>query len=204
MFFNEVITNLSSQKVDNEKRIELFNALALIFIEFPIDNEPPSSACVSLAANCGASLPSSLAAGLNCITDQHIPIEQIAEFVSENHLRKPLEVFSENNLRKKIPGFGHPSIKKRDDRVNYLLENFADLVGPHTNFCLQLELLMPVTMNIGCAIASLSLDNGILPRDCLFLPLMGRMFGWFKLYNKTQNRFSKVVPSFQNISNEHK
>lgn len=203
MFFNEVITYLTNQKIEDERRLELFNALSLIFIEFPIDNEPPSSACVSLAANCGASLPSSLASGLNCITDQHIPIEQIADFISAVHLRKPSEIYSENK-GKKIPGFGHPSIKKRDARVDYLLKNFDDLIGEHTNFCIQLETLMPVTMNIGCAIASLSLDSGISSKNCLFLPLMGRMFGWLKLYNKTQEKFNKVVPSFQNISNEHK
>jgi len=32
---------------------------------------------------------------------------------------------------------------------------------------------------------------------------MGRMFGWLKLYNKTKNKFNKVVPSFENIKNEH-
>ena len=40
MFFNEVITYLTNQKIEDERRLELFNALSLIFIEFPIDNEP--------------------------------------------------------------------------------------------------------------------------------------------------------------------
>lgn len=202
MFFDQVVEYLIDQQVYSKKQLKLFNALASVFVEFPIDNEPPSSAAVALASNCGAALPNALAAGLNCISDQHLPIQQIAQFISENHHKKVTQVILENK-NKKIPGFGHPSIKKEDDRVLYLIKNFADLMGNHTNFCIRLEQHMPVPMNIGCAIAALSLDNGIDPENCLFLPLMGRMFGWLKLYNKTQNQFDKVVPSFENIKNEH-
>lgn len=202
MFFDQVVEYLIDEQVYSKKQQKLFNALASVFIEFPIDNEPPSSAAVALAANCGAALPNALAAGLNCISDQHLPIQQIAQFISANHHKKVTQVILENQ-NKKIPGFGHPSIKREDDRVLYLIKNFADLIGNHTNFCIRLEQHMPVPMNIGCAIASLSLDNGIDPENCLFLPLMGRMFGWLKLYNKTQQKFHKVVPSFENIKNEH-
>lgn len=202
MFFDQVVEYLIDEQVYSKKQQKLFNALASVFIEFPIDNEPPSSAAVALAANCGAALPNALAAGLNCISDQHLPIQQIAQFISANHHKKVTQVILENKNRK-IPGFGHPSIKREDDRVLYLIKNFADLIGNHTNFCIRLEQHMPVPMNIGCAIASLSLDNGIDPENCLFLPLMGRMFGWLKLYNKTQQKFHKVVPSFENIKNEH-
>lgn len=203
MFLDQVIEYLADKQVYSKKQQRLFNALASVFIEFPIDKEPPSSATVALAANCGASLPSSLAAGLNCISDQHLPIQQIAQFIVENHTEQPIQVIQKYE-NQKIPGFGHPSIKGEDNRVSYLITNFADLIGNHTNFCLELEGHMPVPMNIGCAIASLSLDNGIDSENCLFLPLMGRMFGWLKLYNKTKIEFNKVVPSFKNISNEHK
>ena len=202
MFFDQVVEYLIDQQVYSKKQQKLFNALASVFIEFPIDNEPPSSAAVALASNCGAALPNALAAGLNCISDQHLPIQQIAQFISDNYHKKPTQVIIENK-NKKIPGFGHPSIKAEDGRVLYLIKNFADLIGNHTNFCIQLQEHMPVPMNIGCAIAALSLDNGVRPENCLFLPLMGRMFGWLKLYNKTQNKFHKVVPSFVNIQNEH-
>lgn len=203
MFFNEVIEYLTGQQVYSKQQEKLFNALANIFIEFPIDNEPPSSAVVSLASNCGAALPNALASGLNCISDQHLPIQEIAKFISDNHHKNINQVLIENK-NTKIPGFGHPSIKGEDDRVLYLIKNFVNLIGDHTNFCIKLEQHMPVPMNIGCAIAALSLDNGIDPENCLFLPLMGRMFGWLKLYNKTQKKFNKVVPSFVNIQNEHK
>lgn len=203
MFFNEVIEYLIGQQVYSKKQEKLFNALASVFVEFPIDNEPPSSATIALASNCGASLPNAIASGLNCISDQHLPIEQIAQFISSNYRKKVSQVLIENK-NVKIPGFGHPSIKGEDDRVLYLIKNFVNLIGDHTNFCIKLEQHMPVPMNIGCIIASLSLDNGIAPENCLFLPLMGRMFGWLKLYNKTQKKFNKVVPSFVNIQNEHK
>jgi citrate synthase len=202
MFFNEIVNFLTKNSKPTSKQLQLFNCLSNIFVEFPIDNEPPSSAAVALASNSGAALPNALSAGLNCISDQHLPIEQIAIFISENYNKECAQVISENKNRK-IPGFGHPSIKEKDNRVLFLIENFTDLRGDHTNFCLNLEEHMPVPMNIGCAIASLSLDNGIDPENCLFLPLMGRMFGWLKLYNKTKNKFDKVVPSFENIKNEH-
>jgi citrate synthase len=203
MFFDQVIEYLIDQQVYSKKQQKLFNALASVFVEFPIDNEPPSSAAVALASNCGAALPNAFSAGLNCISDQHLPIQQIAYFISENHRKSPTQVILENK-NKKIPGFGHPSIKGEDNRVLFLIKNFADLMDNHTNFCIHLQEYMPVPMNIGCAIAALSLDNGIDPQNCLFLPLMGRMFGWLKLYNKTHQKFNKVVPSFVNIQNEHK
>ena len=106
------------------------------------------------------------------------------------------------NIDKKILGFGHPSIKGQDERVLSLKGNFKHLFSDHTNFCLRMENRIPVPMNIGCIIASLSLDNGISAKNCLFLPLLGRMLGWLKLYNKTQKKFNKVVPSFENIKNE--
>lgn len=202
MFFDQVLEYLIGKQAYTKQQRRLFDALTSVFVEFPIDNEPPSSAVVALAANCGSDLPHALAAGLNCITDQHLPINQIAEFISNNHHKNVIDVVRENDGRK-IPGFGHPSIKQEDARVIYLITNFADLIGNHTNFCLRLQEHMPVPMNIGCAIAALSLDNGIDPSNCLFLPLMGRMFGWLKLYNKTKNKFNKVVPSFESIKNEH-
>ena len=202
MYFNQVVEYLIGKQVYSKRQLKLFNTLASIFIEFPIDNEPPSSAVVSLAANSGADLPHAIAAGLSCISDQHLPINQIAKFISDNADKKPSQVLAENSGRK-IPGFGHPSIKGEDDRVLYLITNFADLISNHTNFCIKLQEYMPVPMNIGCAIAALSLDNGIKSSDCLFLPLLGRSFGWLKLYNKTKNKFDKVVPSFISIQDEH-
>jgi len=199
----EIIYYLTNKKNFTNKQQELFGALCNVFIEFPIDNEPPSSAVVSLAANSGAALPNALAAGLSCISSQHLPIEQIALFISENHRKSVAEVLAENS-KSKIPGFGHPSIKGIDQRVTYLLENFSHLKCDHTNFCIDLEKCMPVPMNIGCAIAALSLDNGIDPENCLFLPLIGRMFGWLKLYNKTKHKFNKVVPSFESVKNENR
>ena len=201
MFFNEAVSHLTKEGEVSEDQLELFNAVSSIFIEFPIDNEPPSSAVVALAANCGADLPQAFAAGLNCVTDQHLPIQQIAQFISNNHKKDISQVLSEN-VDKKILGFGHPSIKGQDERVLSLKRNFKHLFSDHTNFCLRIENRIPVPMNIGCIIASLSLDNGISAKNCLFLPLLGRMLGWLKLYNKTQKKFNKVVPSFENIKNE--
>lgn len=201
MFFNEAVSHLTKESEVSEDQLELFNAVSSIFIEFPIDNEPPSSAVVALAANCGADLPQAFAAGLNCVTDQHLPIQQIAQFISNNYKKDISQVLSEN-VDKKILGFGHPSIKGQDERVLSLKSNFKHLFSDHTNFCLRIEKRIPVPMNIGCIIASLSLDNGISAKNCLFLPLLGRMLGWLKLYNKTQKKFNKVVPSFENIKNE--
>ena len=90
MFFDQIVEYLIDQQVYSKKQHKLFNALASVFVEFPIENEPPSSAAVALASNCGAALPNALAAGLNCISDQHLPIQQIAEFISDNH-RKPVK-----------------------------------------------------------------------------------------------------------------
>ena len=136
------------------------------------------------------------------IPNEHLPIEQIAVFISKNYRSNVKEVISQFEKRK-IPGFGHPSIKSQDERVLYLKNEFKDLIGLHSKFCISLEEHMPVPMNIGCIIACLSLDNGISPHNCLFLPLLGRMFGWLKIYNNTKDNFSKVVPSFISVNNEN-
>ena len=202
MFFEVVIDYLVEHKEVSNEQLELLSELSSVFVEFPIDNEPPSSAVVALAANCASSLPNALASGLNCITDQHLPIQQIAEFISDNH-KKEIRIIINENKAKKILGFGHPSIKGEDPRVMFLKDKFKHLFADHTIFCIKLEKQLPVPMNIGCIIASLSLDNGIKAKNCLFLPLLGRILGWLKIYNKTQDKFHKVVPSFENIKNEH-
>lgn len=203
MIIDQILDYLVDNKNLSDRQFQLFNEIASVFIEFPIDNEPPSSAAVSLASNCGASLPHALASGLNCISSQHLPIEQIAYFISNNYRKNIKQVLSENK-NSKILGYGHPSIQGKDERVEYLLENFKDLISEHAKFCINLEKAMPVNMNIGGAIAALSLDNGVSAENCLFLPLIGRMFGWLKLYNKTKTRFNKVVPSFEIIKHEYK
>ena len=43
MFFNEIINYLTSEEDLSEDQLQLLNSLASIFVEFPIDNEPPSS-----------------------------------------------------------------------------------------------------------------------------------------------------------------
>ena len=68
MIFNEIVQYLTSKDLVSDKQMELFSSLSEIFIEFPIDNEPPSSAAVALSANCGAELPQAISCGLNCIT----------------------------------------------------------------------------------------------------------------------------------------
>lgn len=198
----DIVDYICEAENPSDRQIFLFEELFKIFIEFPIPNEPPSSAAVVLASNSGAALPQAFAAGLNCISDQHLPIQQIATFISRNYTKEPKEVISKFKKRK-IPGFGHPSIKGEDQRVLYLKNEFKDLINLHSKFCISLEEVMPVPMNIGCIIACLSLDNGIQPNNCLFLPLLGRMLGWLKIHNNTKNNFPKVVPSFNSVYNEN-
>jgi len=202
MFKNNIYKYLAGDNL-TEIQLDLFNDLSNIFIDFPVKIEPPSSAVIALACNSGVSLAHALSAGLNCISDQHLPIQQIAEFIHKNHKYSPQEVLG-RYANQKIPGFGHPSIKNEDDRVVFLKNKYKPAFGDNTNFCINLEKITPVPMNIGCIIACLSLDNGIASDNCLFLPLLGRMFGWLKIYNKTKTRFNKVVPSFEVIRHECK
>lgn len=173
--------------------LELLNCVCEIFIEFPNDQiEPPSSCVMALAANSGASFPGAVSASLNCITDQHLLLEKVADFIEDNFNNTYSKVIDENKI---IPGFGHPSIKGEDKRVKFLLEEFDDLCGPRVNFCKYIEVRLPVKMNIGSAIAALLLDNDIKKEYVLFFPLVGRMFGWNKIYNSVKSNFPKVIPS---------
>jgi citrate synthase len=198
-FFKTIFSHLNVE-VKDDRVYDLCNAVCSNFIEFtrePI--EPPSSCVVALAANSGASFPNAAAAGLSCISDKHLLINEISSFIEENYQDSPGNVYYANRGRK-LPGFGHPSIKGEDERVRFLMNSFRDLSGPRTRFFLTLERLLgarknSVHMNIGGAMSCLLLDVGI-PKECvLYFPLVGRMFGWLKIFNETNSNFDKVTPS---------
>jgi citrate synthase len=198
-FFKTVLEDLGVEP-RSERVYDLCNAVCANFIEFTKEPmEPPSSCVVAIAANSGASFPNAAAAGLNCISEKHLLIKEIARFIEENHKDSAGNVYY-SNYGKKIPGFGHPSIKGEDDRVRFLISQFSDMAGERTRFLLNLERLLgarpnPVRMNIGGAMSCLLLDSGI-PEDCiLYFPLVGRLFGWLKIFNQTNEHFKKVVPS---------
>ncbi len=193
-FFRIIFSHLNID-VENERVYDLCNAVCANFIEFteePI--EPPSSCVVALAANSGASFPNAAAAGLNCISDKHLLINEIADFIEENYQDTADNVYyAHHGLR--LPGFGHPSIKGQDERVWFLMSSFRDMFGPRTEFFIRLEKLVPVNMNIGGAMSCLLLDAGIPKEYILYFPLIGRLFGWIKIFNKTNQDFDKVVPA---------
>tara|TARA_A100001037_G_C15097431_1_gene612224 strand:+ start:143 stop:769 length:627 start_codon:yes stop_codon:yes gene_type:complete len=193
-FFKTVLADLEVEP-KSERVYDLCNAVCMNFIEFteePI--EPPSSCVIALAANSGAEFQNAAAAGLSCITDKHLLINEISNFIEENYQDSAGNVYY-SNYGKRIPGFGHPSIKGEDKRVTFLMNEFRDIFGPRTDFFLNLERLVPVRMNIGGAMSCLLLDAGI-PKECiLYFPLMGRLFGWLKIFNETNKKFNKVIPS---------
>lgn len=194
-FFKTIFSHLNIETED-ERVYDLCNAICSNFIEFPEPAEPPSSCAVALAANSGASFPSAAAAGLNCISDKHLLINEIAYFIDENYQRSPDVVYGEYHCDDlKIPGFGHPSIRSGDPRVKFLMRSFPDLIRERMRFCLELEEILPVHMNVGCVMSALLLDVGV-PRDYIsYFPMVGRLFGWLKIFNTTKNNFNKVVPS---------
>jgi len=193
-FFKTIFSHLNID-IKNERVYDLCNAICSNFIEFteePI--EPPSSCVVALAANSGASFPNAAASGLNCISDKHLLINEIADFIEENHQDTAGNVYyAHYGLR--LPGFGHPSIKGEDERVRFLMSSFRDMFGPRTEFLIDLEELVPVNMNIGGAMSCLLLDAGIPKEYILYFPLIGRLFGWLKIFNQTNQNFDKVIPA---------
>jgi len=195
-FYSEIYKDLTKKSCDT-RTCELLNAVSKIFIEFHNQKEPPSSCVIALAANSGASFSSSAASALNCITDQHLLLDTISHFIEENYMRSACHILSQY---KKVPGFGHPSIKGEDPRVNLLLSEFEDMHGPRTSFCLYLNAHLPVEMNIGCAISCLLLDASLPADSILYFPLVGRMFGWLKIFRDTNKKFKKVVPSNKLLS----
>lgn len=194
-FFEFILeeTTKESLNIDKNRCIELINAIAINFVEFPKELEPPSSAVIALSANAGASLPNSLACGLNCISDRHLLLETICDFIEENYQKDLTFEYLNNRI---IPGIGHPSIKGIDPRVERLFSEFKDVQGERVGFYLKAESkLNPLRINIGGAMCSLMLDAGLNKDYIQFFPLMGRLFGWCKTYKKIQDNFPKVTPS---------
>jgi citrate synthase len=195
-FFKIIFSHLNIN-IEDERVYDLCNAICASFIEFAGEaTEPPSSCVVALVANSGAPFPSAAAAGFSCISNKHLLINEIAEFIDENYQRPPAVVYGQPGYYDlRVPGFGHPSIKGIDPRVEYLVTSFPDLIRERTTFCLELEEILPVHMNIGCAMSALLLDAGV-PKDYIsYFPMVGRLFGWLKIFNTTKNNFNNVVPS---------
>lgn len=180
------------------RSLELINAVAITFVSFSEEIEPPSSAVVALSANVGNDMTSSLSCALNCVTDNHLLLEKICNFLDSQDVKSPADFRGQV-----IPGMGHPSIKGEDPRVKYLLSEFSDLAGDKVNFYIELEKTIPVYINIGGAMCSLMLDAGLPSKYIAYFPLIGRLFGWCEIYHKTKTNFPKVVPS-QKLINEHK
>ena len=177
------------------RSIDLLNEVAATFISFPEAIEPPSSAVVALSANVGNDMTSSLSCALNCVTDNHLLLERICNFLESNEIHSPDKLLD----GRIIPGMGHPSIKGEDPRVKYLLNEFSDLAQHRVDFYLQAEQALPVHINIGGAMCSLMLDSGLPNKYIAYFPLIGRLFGWCEIYHETKTNFPKVVPSHKII-----
>ncbi|MGI9358000.1 MAG: citrate/2-methylcitrate synthase [Paracoccaceae bacterium] len=198
--FEELLlrTDWSGDDRSRHRVLDLLNAVSISFIQFKNELEPPSSAVVALSANAGNDLASSLSCALNCVTDNHLLLERICVFL--NTKRNAKQLCSDKYL---VPGMGHPSIKGEDPRVKYLFNEFKDLAGEKVNFYLELEKLLKVKINIGGAMCSLMLDAGIKQEYILYFPLVGRLFGWCETFNKTKQKFNKVVPSNKIINEDN-
>ena len=139
-----------------ERVIELINAIPISFINFHNELEPPSSAVLALSANSGNDLCSSISCALNCVTDKHLLLEKICDFLEFNNLSN-LEQYQSGTI---VPGMGHPSIKGEDPRVKKLINDFGDILGVRSNFYIQLEKKLPVKINIGGIMCALRHDSG--------------------------------------------
>lgn len=197
--FEELLsrTGWTGNEIIRGRVLDLLNAVSINFIQFKNELEPPSSAVVALSANAGNDLASSLSCALNCVTDNHLLLDRICNFLSSNDNAQKI---CDSKLI--VPGMGHPSIKGLDPRVEYLFDEFSDLAGDKVNLYLQLDKLSPVHINIGGAMCSLMLDAGIKKEYILYFPLVGRLFGWCETFIKTKQSFNKVVPS-NKIINEN-
>ena len=185
--------------ISRQRVLSLLNAVAINFVQFRKELEPPSSAIVALSANAGNDLASSLSCALNCVTDHHLLLERICSFLEDSYNR-PIENFRD----KVIPGMGHPSIKGEDPRVEFLFSQFNDIKGSRVKFYEELEeKVAPVNINIGGAMCALMLDAGIKQEYILYFPLVGRLFGWCETFNKTKQKFNKVVPSNKIINEDN-
>ena len=176
--------------------LQLINAVPISFINFHNQLEPPSSAVLALSANSGNDLCSSISCALNCVTDQHLLLEKICNFLEDNDL-SDTKMYAKNYI---VPGMGHPSIKGDDPRVQRLLNDFGDIAGRRVSFYLRLEKILPVKVNIGGIMCALLLDSGICKENVLFFPLIGRIFGWTQIYWATKKSSNKVLPSHKLIN----
>lgn len=205
-FFSSVYQDLSG-KEPTKKRVDFLNFLCEILINFEDDPiEPPSSAVLGLTANCGASFPQCASAALNCVTDKHFLFTKICDFIEKNLDSRYSNIIEGHRLRaEKIPGFGHPSIKGEDKRVMELMKRAKklDVETPRLSFMFVLGKQIEPELNIGGAVAAVLMDLGLPRESAIYFPLVSRMFGWLKIYNKIKKN-NKPLMSAHNFLEKNK
>jgi citrate synthase len=205
-FFHNAYENLSGQEATKE-RVQFLNFLCGLLINFEEDPiEPPSSAVLGLAANCGASFTQCASAALNCITDKHFLFTSICDFIDKNSRERHSNIIESHKLQaKKIPGFGHPSIKGEDDRVIELISRSKklDIETKRLTFMLVLGKKIEPELNIGGAVAAILMDLGLPRESAIYFPLVSRIFGWLKIYNKIR-KINKPLMSSHKFLEKHK
>lgn len=205
-FFWDAYKDLSGEE-PTEERVAFLNFLCQILVNFEEDPiEPPSSAVLGLTANCGASFTQCASAALNCITDKHFLFTKICDFINKNSGLRYSNIIESYKLRaEKIPGFGHPSIKGEDKRVIELISRAKDLdvETPRLSFMLVLGKQIEPELNIGGAVAAVLMDLGLPRESAIYFPLVSRIFGWLKIYNKIKKN-NKPLMSAHKFLEKHK
>ncbi len=171
--FSQAIYLILKGELPSETHAKMFDAIFVSCIDHGI--AIPSTMNARIAASCGASFSSAVAAGLLCISEHHGgAIEQAAKVFQEGvqqgkSIQEAAKDIVDVSVEKKqrLPGYGH-KMYTEDPRAKRLVELAKDLIlgGKHVELAIAIERELEhakgkkLCLNIDGAIAAIVSDMG--------------------------------------------
>jgi hypothetical protein len=166
-------------KTPTEKEKKILLVFFECFYDFSEDSiEPPSSMVALLTASCGMKYSQVLSNTLNCFGEKHFCFEDMAEAI--------LKDFDGYKI---APGFGHPKYKKVDPRTEQCISSIKSekYEGKYTNRIIEFSKTFKSVLNIGGLFTAFLLDLGFNVKNISYLPIIARIIGVTKIYQKSDN-----------------
>lgn len=188
-FIDFICLKLINKKISSkEKHILYFFAESLYEYNDGdlLQLEPPSSMVTLMTAICGNKYPQVISSSINCFGQKHFCFEDVAEAIEKK--------YKDYNY---YPGFGHPLYKENDPRVVKCLEfiKIKKYEGKFVQQITEFSNKQKLCLNIAGLITAFLMDLGFTKYNISYFPIIIRMIGMTKIYEKAKKNKLKVFSS---------
>jgi citrate synthase len=176
-------------KIPNKKQKLVLQKLFEEMWTFEEELEPPTSYVALLGASCGVGYHQAMASAINLFGEKHGPIGKAVAYIGRFRFHSAFILEGSS-----FYGFGHPKYKKQDPRTVRMVK-FCKSIGYTNEYikdCLADEKRNNRCLNIGGFMACVLLDCGCTPENADYFPLIARMLGLSKIYEKAKKKKIKL------------